>query len=129
MAMACCAAGRWAGAETLLAGIVRLVEQAQGGKPAVQRLADRIAAVFVPTVVAIALRPLPVVVDRRRAGAGAGQWRRGAGDRLPLRVGLATPTAVMVGGAGRPGGHPARKCRGAGAAEKIRTLVVDKTGT
>ena len=39
------------GAETLLAGIVRLVEQAQGGKPAVQRLADRVAAVFVPTVV------------------------------------------------------------------------------
>ena len=119
------------GAETLLAGIVRLVEQAQGGKPAVQRLADRIAAVFVPTVVGIALATF------------AGWWWFG-GELAPALVngvavlviacpcalGLATPTAVMVGtGQGARAGILVRNAEALELAEKIKTLVVDKTGT
>ncbi len=119
------------GAETLLAGIVRLVEQAQGGKPAVQKLADRIAAIFVPVVVAIALATF------------AGWWWFG-GELAPALVngvavlviacpcalGLATPTAVMVGtGQGARAGILVKNAEALELAEKIRTLVVDKTGT
>jgi len=119
------------GAETLLAGIVRLVEQAQGGKPAVQRMADRIAAVFVPTVVVIALATF------------AGWWWFG-GELAPALVngvavlviacpcalGLATPTAVMVGtGQGARAGILVKNAEALELAEKIKTLVVDKTGT
>ena len=75
------------GSHTLLAGIIRLVEQAQGSKAPVQRLADRIAAIFVPVVTVIALAHLRrLVVVRRRLHAGAGQCRRRAGDRLPVRA-------------------------------------------
>ena len=119
------------GADTLLAGIVRLVEQAQGGKPAVQRLADRIAAVFVPTVVAIAL-------------ATFGLWWWLGGELAPALVngvavlviacpcalGLATPTAVMVGtGQGARAGILVKNAEALELAEKIKVLVVDKTGT
>ena len=119
------------GAETLLAGIVRLVEQAQGGKPAVQRLADRIAAIFVPVVVGIALATF------------AGWWWFG-GELAPALVnsvavlviacpcalGLATPTAVMVGtGQGAGAGILVRNAEALEQAEQIKTLVVDKTGT
>jgi len=119
------------GAETLLAGIVRLVEQAQGGKPAVQRLADRISAIFVPVVVGIALATF------------AGWWWFG-GELAPALVnsvavlviacpcalGLATPTAVMVGtGQGAGAGILVRNAEALEQAEQIRTLVVDKTGT
>jgi Cu+-exporting ATPase len=119
------------GAETLLAGIVRLVEQAQGGKPAVQRLADRIAAIFVPVVVGIALATF------------VGWWWLG-GELAPALVnsvavlviacpcalGLATPTAVMVGtGQGAGAGILVRNAEALEQAEQIKTLVVDKTGT
>ena len=119
------------GAETLLAGIVRLVEQAQGGKPAVQRLADRIAAIFVPTVVAIAFATFfawwwiggelaPALVNGVAVLVIA----------CPCALGLATPTAVMVGtGQGARAGILVRNAEALELAEKIRTLVVDKTGT
>jgi Cu+-exporting ATPase len=127
--MRCRATG--VGADTLLAGIVRLVEQAQGGKPAVQRLADRIAAIFVPTVVAIALLTF------------VGWWWFG-GELAPALVnavavlviacpcalGLATPTAVMVGtGQGARAGILVKNAEALELAEKIKVLVVDKTGT
>ena len=119
------------GADTLLAGIVRLVEQAQGGKPDVQRLADRIAAVFVPAVVAIAV-------------ATFGLWWWLGGELAPALVngvavlviacpcalGLATPTAVMVGtGQGARAGILVKNAEALELAEKIKVLVVDKTGT
>ncbi len=119
------------GAETLLAGIVRLVEQAQGGKPAVQRLADRIAAVFVPTVVGLALLTFAA-------------WWWAAGDPVqalvngvavlviacPCALGLATPTAIMVGtGQGARAGILVRKVEALELAESLRIVAVDKTGT
>jgi Cu+-exporting ATPase len=119
------------GAETLLAGIVRLVEQAQGGKPAVQRLADRIAAIFVPTVVGIALVTFlgwwwfggelaPALVNAVAVLVIA----------CPCALGLATPTAVMVGtGQGARAGILVKNAEALELAEKIKVLVVDKTGT
>ncbi|MBD5801685.1 Copper-exporting P-type ATPase A [Azoarcus sp. Aa7] len=119
------------GAHTLLAGIIRMVEQAQGSKAPVQRLADRIAAVFVPVVVAIA------------ALTFIGWWWL-AGDfaqalisavavlviACPCALGLATPTAIMVGtGQGARAGMLVKNAEALELAEKIRVLAVDKTGT
>ena len=104
------------GSQTLLAGIVRLVEEAQGSKAPIQRLADRISGVFVPAVVAIALVTF------------AGWWWL-RGDfaaalinavavlviACPCALGLATPTAIMVGtGRGAPPRHTDQQRRGAG---------------
>lgn len=119
------------GAQTLLAGIIRLVEQAQGSKAPVQRLADRIAAVFVPVVVAIALLTF------------AGWWLA-SGDfqqalinavavlviACPCALGLATPTAIMVGtGQGARAGMLVKNAEALELAERIGVLAVDKTGT
>nr|WP_038001020.1 heavy metal translocating P-type ATPase [Thauera linaloolentis] len=119
------------GAQTLLAGIIRLVEQAQGSKAPVQRLADRIAAVFVPTVVGIALLTF------------AGWWLA-SGDfqqalinavavlviACPCALGLATPTAIMVGtGQGARAGMLVKNAEALELAERIAVLAVDKTGT
>ena len=119
------------GAQTLLAGIIRLVEQAQGSKAPVQRLADCIAAVFVPVVVAIALLTF------------AGWWLA-SGDfqqalinavavlviACPCALGLATPTAIMVGtGQGARAGMLVKNAEALELAERIGVLAVDKTGT
>ncbi len=119
------------GSHTLLAGIIALVEQAQGSKAPVQRLADRIAAVFVPVVTAIALVTF----------AG---WMWSYGDftyalinavavlviACPCALGLATPTAIMVGtGLGAKAGILIRNAQALELAEKINVLAVDKTGT
>ncbi|WP_240794533.1 heavy metal translocating P-type ATPase [Azoarcus sp. DD4] len=128
-ALRCRATG--VGASTLLAGIIRLVEQAQGSKAPVQRRADEIAAVFVPVVVGIALLTL------------AGWWLF-SGDfqqalinavavlviACPCALGLATPTAVMVGtGQGARAGMLVKNAAALEFAEQIRILAVDKTGT
>ena len=119
------------GAHTLLAGIIRMVEQAQGSKAPVQRLADRISAVFVPVVVVIAMFTF------------AGWWWL-AGDfsqalisavavlviACPCALGLATPTAIMVGtGQGARAGLLVKNAEALELAEKVRILAVDKTGT
>jgi len=118
------------GAHTQLAAIVRLVEQAQGSKAPIQRLADRVSGVFVPVVVAIAVLTL---------GAW---WLQGDFTTAlvnavavlviacPCALGLATPTAIMVGtGRGARAGVLVRNAEALELAEKIRTLLVDKTGT
>lgn len=118
------------GAHTQLAAIVRLVEQAQGSKAPIQRLADRVSGVFVPVVAGIALFTL---------GAW---WLRGDFTialinavavlviACPCALGLATPTAIMVGtGRGARAGVLVRNAEALELAEKIRTLLVDKTGT
>ena len=119
------------GEQTLLAGIIRLVGEAQGSKAPVQRLADRISAVFVPVVCAIALATF------------AGWWLH-AGDfaealvnavavlviACPCALGLATPTAIMVGtGQGARAGILVKNVEALERAEKIAILALDKTGT
>jgi len=92
------------GADTALAGIVRLVREAQGSKAPVQRLADRVAGIFVPIVIVIAAGTFLVWWMAAGAGLPAALIRTVAVLVIacPCALGLATPTAVMVGmGVGR----------------------------
>ena len=127
------------GAQTALAQIVQMVETAQSSKPPVQKLADRIAAVFVPVVLGIALV----------TGVGWYLWGTGhqwpAADTwgmiakavcsvliiaCPCALGLAIPAALMVGtGHGAKRGILIRDIDALQKAEKIDTVVLDKTGT
>jgi heavy metal translocating P-type ATPase len=119
------------GADTALAQIVRLVEQAQGGKAPVERLADRVSAVFVPIVIGVAIVTFAA-------------WALIAGDPLagmtaavavlivacPCALGLATPTAIMVGtGRGADMGILVKGAEVLEGSKKIDTVVFDKTGT
>lgn len=119
------------GAATRLAQIGRLVAQAQTGKAAVQRLADRVSAVFVPVVVALSLVTLVVWLV---AGGGVSAAFTAAVAVLiiacPCALGLATPTALLVG-TGR-GAQLGILIKGPQVLERTRsvdTVVLDKTGT
>ncbi len=119
------------GADTRLAQIGRLVAQAQTGKAPVQRLADRISAVFVPVVLVLALGTLVVWLA---TGAGAQAAFTAAVAVLiiacPCALGLATPTALLVG-TGR-GAQLGILIKGPQVLERTRrvdTVVLDKTGT
>ena len=128
-AMRCRATG--VGEHTLLAGIIRMVGEAQGSKAPVQRLADRISAIFVPVVCTIALLTF------------AGWWWYSGlfAEALvnavavlviacPCALGLATPTAIMVGtGQGAQAGILVKNAEALERAEKITVLALDKTGT
>ncbi|MFF8935623.1 heavy metal translocating P-type ATPase [Streptomyces paradoxus] len=119
------------GADTQLARMARLVEDAQNGKAAAQRLADRISAVFVPVVIALALGTLGFWLGN---GAGLTAAFTAAVAVLviacPCALGLATPTALMVG-TGR-GAQLGILIKGPEVLESTRradTVVLDKTGT
>ena len=119
------------GADTALAQIVRLVDEAQGGRAAVQRLADRVAAIFVPAVMVVAAVTLAAWFA---AGSGASDAFTAAVAVLiiscPCALGLATPLAVMVG-TGR-GAQLGVIIKGAEVLEDTRrvdAVVLDKTGT
>jgi P-type Cu+ transporter len=119
------------GSTTLLAGIVRLVAEVQGSKAPIQRLADRVAGIFVPIVVAIAALTFALTWW---LGAGATPALVNAVAVLviacPCALGLATPTAIVVG-TGR-GAQLGLLIRNAGALEvagRLDLLIVDKTGT
>ena len=119
------------GADTALAQIVRLVDEAQGGRAAVQRLADRVASVFVPVVVVLAAATLGVWFV---VGAASSDAFTAAVAVLiiscPCALGLATPLAVMVG-TGR-GAQLGVIIKGADVLEDTRrvdAVVLDKTGT
>jgi Cu+-exporting ATPase len=119
------------GAESAAARIARLVEQAQAGKPPVQRLADRVAAVFVPVVIILAV------------GTFAG-WKLAGAETLaalermiavlvvacPCALGLAIPTAVLVGTT-RAAQHGilVRDAAALEAAGRVQEVILDKTGT
>ncbi len=119
------------GSHTLLAGIIRLVEQAQGSKAPVQRLADRVAAIFVPVVTTIAL--ITFIAWWSLDGEFTTALVNAVAVLViacPCALGLATPTAIMVGtGLGAKAGILIRNAQALELAEKINVLAVDKTGT
>jgi Cu+-exporting ATPase len=119
------------GKETVLAQIIRLVQEAQGSKAPIQALADRVAAVFVPAVMAIAAMVFIL-------------WWSITGDFVPSMIrlvavlviacpcalGLATPTAIMAGtGKGAEKGILFKSSEALETATKLDTIVLDKTGT
>ncbi|AQS88064.1 cation/heavy metal transporter [Neoasaia chiangmaiensis NBRC 101099] len=119
------------GADTALSRIVRMVEQAQGSKAPMQRLADRVSGVFVPVVLGLAL--LTFLVGW--AVIGSASWSLISAVSVlviacPCSLGLATPTAIMVGtGKGAQAGILFRHAEALERAQKLTTLVLDKTGT
>ncbi len=119
------------GADTALAQIGRLVTEAQTGKAPVQRLADRISAVFVPVVIALAVGTLGFWLAN---GAGATFAFTAAAAVLiiacPCALGLATPTALLVGtGRGAQLGILIKGPEVLESTRRVDTVVLDKTGT
>lgn len=119
------------GEDTTLAQIIRLVEEASGSKAPIARLADKVAGVFVPAVICIALVTLAVWLI---AGAGAEFAISSAIAVLviscPCALGLATPVAIMVGtGVGARHGILVKSGEALQQAKEIDTVVLDKTGT
>ena len=122
---------RAVGSETVLARIIRLVEDAQAGKAPIQRLVDQVAAVFVPVVLGIALVTL---VGWLLAGAPAEEALIHAVAVLviacPCALGLATPTAIMAGtGVAAKQGILIKDVQTLELAHKVDTVAFDKTGT
>ena len=119
------------GEHTLLAGIVRLVREAQGSKAPIQRMADRVSAVFVPVVVVIAL--LTFSLTWWYAGDAARALIHAVSVLViacPCALGLATPTAIIVGtGRAAQNGVVIRNAAALEHAGRLQTLIVDKTGT
>lgn len=121
------------GASTVLAQIIRLVEEAQGSKAPIQRLADRVASIFVPIVLVIAaltflvwlwLGPSPSFVYALTNAVGV------LVIACPCAMGLATPTAIMVGtGRGAELGVLVRNAAALELLHKASVMVFDKTGT
>jgi Cu+-exporting ATPase len=119
------------GADTQLARMAKLVEDAQNGKAAAQRLADKISAVFVPVVIALALGTLGFWLGN---GSGLTAAFTAAVAVLiiacPCALGLATPTALMVGtGRGAQLGILIKGPEVLETTRKVDTIVLDKTGT
>jgi len=119
------------GTHTQLAAIIRLVEEAQGSKAPIQRMADTISGIFVPIVVGISILTLGItwwlIDDFVSALINAVAVLVIA---CPCALGLATPTAIMVGtGRGAQVGVLVKNAAALEHAEKIQTLIVDKTGT
>lgn len=135
------------GSETVLAQIIKLVEEAQGSKAPIQRLADRIAGVFVPVVIGIAifsalfwyifgetiLAPTPLIGVYTSFGAFLFSMTIFIAVLIiacPCALGLATPTAIMVGtGKGAENGILIRGGESLETAHKLTSIVLDKTGT
>ncbi len=120
------------GKETALSQIIRLVEETQGSKAPIQKLADRVAGIFVPAVIAIAA--VTFLVWYFALGAGFTIALINAVAVLviscPCALGLATPTAIMVGtGRGAKMGILFKNSEALETAHKLNTVVLDKTGT
>jgi Cu+-exporting ATPase len=128
------------GKETALAQIIRLVEEAQGSKAPIQKLADQVSAIFVPAVIVIAALtflgwyffgpPLPVNADINSFTRALINMVAVLVIACPCAMGLATPTAVMVGaGKGAELGILFRSSEALERAGKVGVVVLDKTGT
>ncbi|HEY7677081.1 MAG TPA: heavy metal translocating P-type ATPase, partial [Candidatus Methylomirabilis sp.] len=124
---------RKVGRETALAQIIRLVEEAQGSKAPIQRLADRIAGVFVPIVIALAMATFAIwlLLGPRPAFLYAlSSFVAVLVIACPCALGLATPTAIMVGtGRGAEQGILIKGAESLEVAHTITAVVFDKTGT
>lgn len=122
---------RQVGKATVLAQIIQLVEAAQGSKAPIQRLADRIAAVFVPIVISIAI--VTFVLWLVIGGSFTHAFVNFVAVLIiacPCALGLATPTAIMVGtGKGAENGVLIRSGSALEIAHKVTAIVLDKTGT
>lgn len=121
------------GEETVLAHIIKMVQEAQGSKAPVQKLVDKVAAVFVPVIMSVALLSfvLWIVLDNE---SGFTHGFLAAVTVLvvacPCALGLATPTAIMVGiGKGAEDGILIKDADCLEIARKVDTVVLDKTGT
>lgn len=121
------------GKATMLAQIVRLVEEAQGSKAPIQRLADYVASIFVPAVLGIALLTVVLWAIWGPPPALTLALLNGVAVLIiacPCALGLATPTAIMVGtGKGAEHGVLFRNAGSLETAHKLQTIVLDKTGT
>ncbi len=121
------------GSETLLARIIQMVKEAQGSKPPVQKMVDKVASIFVPLVIGVSVCTFII-------------WMLYGGSEAlphalltmvsvliiacPCALGLATPTAIMVGiGKGAESGILIKDAEGLELAHLINTIVIDKTGT
>ncbi|MDX6690848.1 MAG: P-type Cu+ transporter [Solirubrobacteraceae bacterium] len=121
---------RRVGSETALAQIGRLVTEAQSGKAPVQRLADRIAAIFVPIVLAISLATLAYWIAAGDTGLGFAAAVAVLIVACPCALGLATPTALLVGtGRGAQLGILIRGPEILESTRRVDTIAIDKTGT
>jgi len=134
------------GADTVLAGIIRMVEQAQGSKAPIQRLADTIAGIFVPVVLVIAaLTFIAWTIVGNIGAASVSGGMQGASNpwiiaivaavavlvvACPCALGLATPTAIMVGtGKGAEQGILIKGGESLERIQVVRAVLLDKTGT
>lgn len=121
------------GEETMLAQIIKLVQDAQGSKAPVQKLVDRIAGIFVPVVIFIAILTLGAWM----VFGGANGFTHGLMAMVtvlviacPCALGLATPTAIMVGiGKGAENGILIKDAEALESAYKVNAILLDKTGT
>jgi len=121
------------GKETALAQIIRLVEEAQGSKAPIQRLADRVASVFVPTVISIALVTFAVWMifgPRPAFTLALLNFVAVLIIACPCALGLATPTAIMVGtGRGAENGILIKGGESLETIHRVNSILFDKTGT
>ncbi len=119
------------GADTLLAQVTRLVARAQASKTGAQRIADRIAAVFVPCVISAAAATLGFWLGAGLSGAAAGSAAVAVlVVACPCALGLATPAALVAAiGRGAELGVLVKSARALEPARRIRVVVLDKTGT
>ncbi|WP_063728840.1 heavy metal translocating P-type ATPase [Streptomyces sp. RTd22] len=121
------------GADTMLAQIIRLVQQAQASKAPIQRLADAVSAYFVPAVIAIAVATFAIWFTLGPAPALTLALVSAVAVLIiacPCALGLATPLSVMVGtGKGAQAGILIRSAEALETAHKLDTIVLDKTGT
>jgi Cu2+-exporting ATPase len=121
------------GADTVLAQIIRMVREAQGSKAPVQQLVDKIAGIFVPVVIGIAILTFGIWM----LAGGENAFTHGLLSAVtvlviacPCALGLATPTAIMVGvGKGAENNMLIRDAESLELAHKVNALVLDKTGT
>lgn len=118
------------GSETLLSHIIKMVEEAQGSKAPIQKLADKISSVFVPVVLVIATLTLIVWIVAGALPLGLMAFTGVLVIACPCALGLATPTAIIVGtGKGAENGILIKDAESLEKLHKVDTIVTDKTGT